>query len=113
MKVAVACEGKQVSQHFGHCEGFEMYDVQDQKVVGQEYVVSPGHKPGFLPVFLKGIQADVIIAGGMGEAAKDLFLENGIDVVVGVQGNCDEIVSMYALGQLEFTGEICKEHHHD
>ena len=37
---------------------------------------------GYLPVFLKEQKADVIIAGGMGETAQELFNENGIEVVL-------------------------------
>jgi len=83
MKIAVASEGNLVSGHFGHCEGFTMYDVDNIEVKNKEFVPNPGHKPGYLPVFLKEQKADIIIAGGMGGTAQDLFRENGIEVVVG------------------------------
>ena len=51
MKIAVANEGKLVSGHFGHCEGFTIYDVNDNKILDKKFVPNPGHKPGFLPVF--------------------------------------------------------------
>ena len=31
MKIAVASDGKLVSGHFGHCEGFTIYNVDDIK----------------------------------------------------------------------------------
>ena len=110
MNIAVASEGKVVSGHFGHCEGFTMYDVDNIEVKGKEFVPNPGHKPGFLPVFLKEKKADVIIAGGMGATAQDLFVENGIEVVVGAQGNTDDVVQMYIAGGLKSSGSICSEH---
>ena len=86
MKIAVASEEKNVSGHFGFCEGFTIYDVNGAKELKKEFVKNPGHKPGYLPVFLKELNVNLIIAGGMGETAQDLFNENGIEVVVGAQG---------------------------
>ena len=113
MKIAVASEGTMVSGHFGHCEGFTMYEVEDNQVKGKEFVGNPGHKPGFLPVFLKEQNANVIIAGGMGGAAVELFQANGIEVIVGAQGNIDDVIKQYSLGELKSTGSICTEHEHE
>jgi len=113
MKVAVASEGNFVSGHFGHCEGFTLYDAEDAKVTGKAFVANPGHKPGYLPVFLSGKDVNVIIAGGMGEMAQQLFNENGIEVVVGAQGNADEAVNAFLTGKLKSTGSVCTEHAHE
>ena len=113
MNIAVASDGKFVSGHFGHCEGFTMYDVENVEVKNKVFVPNPGHKPGYLPVFLKEQKADVIIAGGMGETAQDLFNENGIEVVVGAQGNADDVVKLYIAGGLKSTGSVCTEHSHE
>ncbi len=113
MKIAVASHGTMVSGHFGHCEGFTLYDVDNTEVTNKAFVPNPGHKPGYLPVFLKEQNADVIIAGGMGETAQDLFHENGIEVVVGAQGNADDVVKLYIKGGLKSTGSVCTEHAHE
>jgi len=31
MKIAIAADGNVVSGHFGHCEGFQIYDVDGKK----------------------------------------------------------------------------------
>ncbi len=113
MKVAIAKEGNVVSGHFGHCEGFEVFDVENNSIVGRKFIENPGHRPGFLPRFVaeKGIK--LIIAGGMGETAQELFKENGVDVVVGAQGNLDDIINKYISGELKSTGSVCKEHQHE
>ena len=113
MKIAVASEGKQVSGHFGHCEGFTIYEVGEDKVLKKDFVKNPGHKPGFLPVFLKEKDTNVIIAGGMGETAVQLFSDNEIEVVVGAQGLCDDVVQKYINGELKSTGSVCTEHQHE
>lgn len=113
MKIAVASEGKLVSGHFGHCEGFTIYDVSDNKVLSKATVPNPGHRPGYLPVFLKEKDVNVIIAGGMGETAQQLFKENGIEVVVGVEGESDKAIEKYLNGQLKSTGSVCSRHEHE
>lgn len=113
MKIAVASEGKCVSGHFGHCEGFTIYNVEEGKLINKDFTKNPGHKPGFLPVFLKELEVNVIIAGGMGESAQQLFTENEIEVVVGAEGSCDEVVQKYIKGELKSTGSVCKEHEHE
>lgn len=91
MKIAIASDGKYVSGHFGHCEGFTIYEVEEGKSLNKNFTPNPGHRPGYLPVFLKELNVNVIIAGGMGETAQDLFNENNIEVVVGIQGFSDDI----------------------
>lgn len=113
MKIAIASEGKHVSGHFGHCEGFTIYEVEEGKALNKNFVPNPGHRPGFLPVFLKDLAVNVIIAGGMGETAQELFNRNGIEVVVGASGFCDDLVQQYLNGQLKSTGSVCKEHQHE
>ncbi len=110
MKIAIASEGTTVSGHFGFCEGFTMYDVENVEITNKSFVKNPGHKPGFLPVFLKEHQVDVIVAGGMGETAQNLFNDNGIEVVVGASGETDEMAKLYIAGGLKSTGSVCKEH---
>lgn len=113
MKIAVASEGKQVSGHFGHCESFIIYDISDNKVTGKVVVPNPGHKPGYLPVFLKEKGANVVIAGSMGETAQQLFDKDGVKAVLGAEGESDEVVQKYLNGQLESTGRVCSGHKHE
>ena len=113
MKVAVASEGQSVSGHFGHCESFTIYEVEAGKVLSKENKPNPGHRPGYIPLFLKDLGANVIIAGGMGEMAQQLFNENGIAAFVGVQGLCDEAVQRFVDGKLESTGSVCHEHQYE
>jgi len=111
MKVAVAVNDGAVSQHFGHCEDFYIYDIEDNKVVNKNIVPNPGHRPGFLPVFLKDNGANIIIAGGMGGSAQQLFDENGIKVVVGASGTADEAVNGYLNNELELSSNVCNHDH--
>jgi len=76
MKAAIAVDGGYVAQHFGKCQEYAIFDVLDGRVDNLKYVANQGHKPGFLPPYLKGLNVDCIIAGGMGQKALALFAEN-------------------------------------
>ena len=83
MKIAVACLGDQVSEHFGHCEGFAIYETIDDVIIAKGMTPNPGHKPGFLPNFLADMGVELIIAGGMGGGAVEIFNERNIRVITG------------------------------
>ncbi len=114
MKIAVASEEKMVTGHFGHCINFNIYDTDGEKIVSHESIPNPGHKPGFLPNFLHDMGVKVIISGGMGGGATDIFNEKQIEVVVGATGDAKVAVESYLKGELKSTGSVCHEHqHHD
>lgn len=113
MKFAVATDRDVVSGHFGHCQGFTIYEVEGQGALNKRFVENPGHRPGYLPVFLKEHGVDAIIAGGMGQRAQELFREQGIQVVVGATGSCDDNAMRYRSGELRSTGSVCTEHAHE
>lgn len=114
MKIAVASEGKMVAQHFGHCEGFTIFTVQEDKISGSQFVQNPGHKPGFLPNYLNDMGVNVIISGGMGGGAIEIFNEKGIQVITGATGGAEDTAEKYLEGKLRSTGSVCHEHqHHD
>jgi len=112
MKIAVASEKEMVTGHFGHCANFNLFDVESGKIVKEESIPNPGHRPGFLPNFLHEKGVNVIVSGGMGGAAVQIFNDHNIEVVIGTQGLAKEAVEKYIRGELVSTGSICHEHEH-
>ena len=114
MKIAVASEKDMVTEHFGHCENFNIFIVEGDKIISRESIPNPGHRPGFLPNFLSDMGVGVIIAGGMGGSAVSIFNQKGIEVFTGVSGRAADAAESYIKGALKSTGSICNEHqHHD
>ncbi len=111
-KIAIAAEGNQVSAHFGHCQGFAVYTTDNDKITWQEFVKNPGHQPGVLPRLLDSQGVNVVISGGMGPGAIDLFNEAGIDVITGATGLIEDTIASYISGQLLSTGSVCHDHAH-
>jgi predicted Fe-Mo cluster-binding NifX family protein len=112
MKIAVASENKMVTEHFGHCESFDIFEAENSQIVKSESIPNPGHKPGFLPNFLNDMGVNVIISGGMGGGAVEIFNEKGIEVITGAKGSSVSAVNNYLQGALKSTGSVCHEHQH-
>lgn len=112
MKIATASIGKNVTEHFGHCENFNVFEVENGKIINDKSIPNPGHRPGFLPNFLADLGVKVIISGGMGGGAIDIFNERGVQVITGASGDAETAVNNYLKGELVSTGSICNKHEH-
>lgn len=108
MKIAIPLTQGVLSSHFGHCEAFAVYTVEEARVVKTETIDPPVHEPGSHPKFLHDLGCTVVIAGGMGMKAQELFCANNIKVVVGVSDlPLEELVQQYLQGKLESGDNRC------
>lgn len=110
MRCAVPVAGGMVSSHFGHCEQFALFDVDEQnkRILRKELVSSPGHQPGLLPEWLAEQGVSLVIAGGMGSRAQGLFRQNRISVVIGtMESDPEKVVLDYLNGMLDTGPNIC------
>ena len=110
MKIAIPVAAGRLSMHFGHCEEFAIFEVdpKGKKILKRETIAAPDHQPGLLPRWLHEKGAEVIIAGGMGQRAQGLFMQNQIRVVIGARGETPEdIVNSYLSGDLVTGDNIC------
>lgn len=110
MKIAVPVVQGRLSAHFGHCDEFVMFetDADRKTIVQQSTCKAPPHEPGMLPRWLHEQGADVIIAGGMGQRAQQLFVQNGITVIVGAPAATpEELASAYLNETLQAGENIC------
>ena len=102
-------EGKLCS-HFGHCEQFALIETENGKIKGKVMHTPPPHEPGVLPKWLHELGANVIIAGGMGASAQDLFSKNGIKVITGAPMDPPESLVNQYLSDILVTGENACDH---
>lgn len=109
-RFAVPLASGTLAEHFGHCEEFALVDADadEGSVLRTSVAVPPAHEPGVLPRWLQEQGVQVILAGGMGTRAQQLFSEQGMTVVTGVPSNGpDALVEAY-LGGCLVTGEnVC------
>jgi len=110
MKIAIPLAGGKLSAHFGHCEEFAIIIVvpASNTVSSREDVAPPPHEPGLFPKWLAERGATHIIAGGMGQSARNLFARNHIEVVVGApEDSPEKIAALYLEGKLRTGENIC------
>jgi predicted Fe-Mo cluster-binding NifX family protein len=109
MKIAIPVANGKLCAHFGHCETFALFEIDENKsVTSQENLVPPPHEPGVLPRWLGEKNVDVIIAGGMGQRAQSLFAEQSINVVVGASAQEPEnLIKAYLEQNLEVGQNLC------
>lgn len=112
MKIAVPTRGGVVDNHFGHCDHYTIFTVNDGEVKMKEILPSPqgcGCKSGVVFVLRqKGVQ--VMLAGNIGEGAKNVLESNEIKVIRGCSGDIDKLVSDYLAGNVADNGELCNHH---
>ncbi|HHV35987.1 MAG TPA: dinitrogenase iron-molybdenum cofactor [Syntrophomonadaceae bacterium] len=107
MKVAVPSEGNNICAHFGHCESFTIAEVEDGKVINKKTLDAPPHEPGVLPRMLASEGVNVVIAGGMGSRAQDLFAQRDIQVITGASGSIDDALTAFIQGNLKTGPNVC------
>jgi ATP-binding protein involved in chromosome partitioning len=110
MRIAIPVTDGKLSAHFGHCDQFAIFDIDDtiNKVINKKDASPPIHAPGVLPKWLNENNVSLIIAGGMGQRAQQLFAQNDIKVIVGASGGSpEELVSAYLENALETGDNIC------
>jgi len=110
LKIAIPLMNGKLCQHFGHCDRFALVDVDpvEKKILKREDIEAPPHEPGLLPKWLAEQGATMIIAGGMGQRAQGLFIERGIEVIVGAPADTPErLVGDYLAGTLQAGDNAC------
>ena len=111
MRIAITYENGEVFQHFGHCEKFKLYDVEDGKIVSEQVVDTNGSGHGALAGFLQTLKVDTLICGGIGMGAQTALSDAGISFYAGVKGDADKAAKALVAGNLEYDPNACCDHH--
>ena len=114
-KLALPTRGNEVDGHFGHCERFTVFSVDDGKIVAEESVASPagcGCKSDIAGV-LSGMGVGIMLAGNMGQGAVNKLAMHGIRVVRGCSGGVRQAAEAYLAGSISDSGSSCAAHEHE
>ncbi|MDP8239318.1 MAG: iron-sulfur cluster carrier protein MrpORP [Candidatus Hatepunaea meridiana] len=110
LRIAVPIAQGKLCEHFGHCETFAFVDIDESShsIKNTVNIPPPGHQPGMLPGWLKEHGTNVVVAGGMGGRAKDIFTQLGINVIIGGPCETPEVIAKsYLDGTLTAGENIC------
>jgi predicted Fe-Mo cluster-binding NifX family protein len=115
MKIALPSSQNQVDEHFGHCEYFTVFTIDDKnKIQSQETITPPagcGCKSNIAQT-LAQMGVKYMLAGNMGQGAVNVLGNNGIEVLRGCSGNVKDVVVSWLDGGLRDSGVACAAHQH-
>ena len=117
MKVAVPTRGDVVDDHFGHCEEYTIFTLDEVRRISNEEKLPSlqgcGCKSNIAGILQqKGV--NVMLAGNMGMGAYNVLNHHGIEVFRGCSGNIYKVVEEYTKDRITDSNQSCNNpgHHH-
>lgn len=112
LKIAVPTVDNHVDDHFGHCDHYTIFEIRDKKIVGEETLPAGegcGCKSNIASVLReKGVT--ILLAGNMGDGAKNVLEAQQIRVVRGCSGDIRQLVNDFLAGKVCDSGVGCAGH---
>jgi predicted Fe-Mo cluster-binding NifX family protein len=113
MKIAVPTRGTNVDEHFGQCEFYTVFNINEEKKIDKtDLLPSPqgcGCKSNIAGV-LRQMDVTIMLAGNMGDGAVNVLQNNGIQVYRGCSGDVRKVVELFLEGYIADSGESCHQH---
>lgn len=98
MRIAMPVSQGEFSLYYSNCDQFAIVDVgaYSKTILDAEYMTPMSFDLKTLPIWLHENEVDVIVAGGMSQEIKDVFIQNHIDVHVGfLYGSVKAVLSAF------------------
>ena len=119
MKIALPTRDGHIDDHFGHCDHYTIVTIEQGSVVDRTTLPSPqgcGCKSNIAST-LQQMGVSVMLAGNMGEGAKNKLQAHDIRVIRGCAGAIEAVVESYIKGFVFDSGvgcgvHNCGEHNH-
>jgi predicted Fe-Mo cluster-binding NifX family protein len=113
MKIALPSNGMEVDEHFGHCQCFTIFEVDDKNTIVSEDTLTPppgcGCKSNIVPELARrGVS--VMLAGNMGGGAVNVLASSGIKAIRGCSGNVHDVARAWLAGRVDDSGASCQSH---
>ena len=103
MRVAIPLKQNEFSLHFSNCDQFAFVEIRagTRKIMDAQCITPPSFNLDILSKWMRKNDVDLILAGGMEQHAKDMFIQNHIDVHVGfLNGSLKAVVDAFIESQL-------------
>ena len=112
MKLAITYSNGFVFQHFGKTTSFKIYEIENNKIQKSYVIDNKGITHCALIDYLKELNVDTLICGGLGYGAISKLNDLGIKLYAGVNGNADKAANDLLENKLEYDNEhVCEEDH--
>lgn len=117
MKIAMPKDGEMLNQHFGQSRSFLIVTVENNQIVDKLELSSESlqHNHAGISGLLLSEGVSLVITGGIGQPMFNALKAQGLEVIKGASGRCEEVIERYLNGELEDRNVTCGhhgEHHH-
>ena len=112
MKIAIATDQDFVASGFGCSPFCSIVDIEDGKIRDSLLIPNPGGRHEFWADLFVRNSIKFVIAGSMGPTARAVMMGRGIQPVLGVRGQVDEVVRRFAAGELRSQGPTAEDTAH-
>jgi len=119
MRIALPTNGdrgmdEEISPHFGRAVTYTIYDTETKEVEVVDNTSSHMGGTGVPPDLLHEKGVEILICGGIGRKAIDLFGSRGIKVYCGAIDTVKDTIELFEAGILEEASmnNACSGHHH-
>ena len=113
MKIALPSYQNKVDEHFGHCEYFTVFTINDKNtILSQETIAPPagcGCKSNIVGT-LSEMGVTFMLAGNIGSGAINVLNSQGIQVVRGCSGDVSAVAEQWLAGNVTDSGLVCHQH---
>ena len=113
MKIALPSSEGKLDEHFGHCQYFTIFEIDDHNNIIAEEKLNPpagcGCKSDVIPK-LASLGVTTMLAGNMGQGAVNILQQHGIQVVRGASGDLRKAVEQFLKGTITDSGAGCDSH---
>jgi predicted Fe-Mo cluster-binding NifX family protein len=107
-KIAIPVIEGTLCKHFGHCQEFHVFTIENSEIREQTALTPPPHAPGVIPDWISKNGVTDVIVGGIGQRAIDIFNNKNVNVYVGAPSKKSEaIIKDFLNGTLETQANMC------
>ena len=111
MKIAVTYDNGNVFQHFGSCQRFVIFDINENRMMERSELRTTVSGHDEMSRLMKDNKVGVVICGGIGQGAMDALFQAGILVVPGQTGDVDVAAAAFIDGSMSPSTETtCPGH---
>ncbi len=113
LKIAVPTVDNRVDDHFGHCDHYTVFEIGANKKIVNEETVPAGEGCGCksnIASVLREMGVSILLAGNMGDGAKNVLEAQKIRVVRGCSGDIHQLVADFLAGKVCDSGIGCAGH---
>jgi predicted Fe-Mo cluster-binding NifX family protein len=116
MKIAVSTRENKVDDHFGHCESYTIFEVNEMGVIVDTEILPSPNGCGCqsnIAAILHEKEVQVLLAGNMGNGAYGHLNNLEIRVYRGCSGDVRQLAEAYIQGNIIDSGSACQHHEHE